>query len=102
MNKVDEFTEAAVTTPMQEFTKLKAVSVTGLQQPPDWLEGDDEAKNVWVLNETVQIDGDGHIIPPRTTPYVWLGTICKKRIELFKQDKTTRQIQEGDQLPCQI
>ena len=34
MNKVDEFTEATITIFTQGYTKVKAVSVTGLQEPP--------------------------------------------------------------------
>lgn len=69
MNKVDEFTEASVTTSSTQFTKVKAVSVTGLQQCPDWSEGQDRTKNVWVLNEAVQIDCDGHTMLP------WINTL---------------------------
>ena len=48
---------------------------------------------MWVLNEEVQIDSNGCIIPPGTTPYFWIGDICKKRI---KPDKTTGQFQIAD------
>ena len=96
MNKIDEFTETATAMPGYSDVKVKAVSVTGLQQPPEWASQADREMKVWVLNESVQINEDGNILQPGTTPYFWIGDICKKRIELFKPDRLTGEFPIAD------
>lgn len=96
MNKIDQFTEAATAMRGCPSAKVKAVSVTGWQQHPEWASHTDQATKVWVLNESVQIDENGDIKPPGTTPYFWIGDICKKRIELFKPDRLTGAFQIAD------
>ena len=53
MNKIDQFTEAATAMTGFPRAKVKAVSVTGLQPPPEWASHADQVTNVWGLNESV-------------------------------------------------
>ena len=88
MFKTDTFLQSL---PEGALTKVLAAQVTGLQQPPDWISPELQAKKVWVLNAEVQLDEDGIAIQPSASPYVWLGDICSTRPDLWQADPTTGQ-----------
>ena len=71
------------------ITKKCAVRVTGLQRPPAWVPPPFQNMKVWVLNADVQIDEDGHIIPQDQSPYIWLGSICAARPDIFQPEPVT-------------
>ena len=73
------------------ITKKCAVRVTGLQRPPAWVPPPFQNMKVWVLNADVQIDVDGYIIPQDQSRYIWLGSICAARPDIFQPEPVTRQ-----------
>ena len=38
--------------------------------------GQQTCNEVWVMGRDVQIDGDGNIMPPNTSPYIWLDKLA--------------------------
>ena len=38
--------------------------------------GQQECNKVWVMGRDVQIDGDGNIMPPNTSSYIWLDKVA--------------------------
>ena len=88
MDKTDSFLQAALDEP---FSRKCAARVTGLQQPPSWLDEEDRQRKLWVLNSEVQLDEHGTPIEAKDSPYIWLGDICAARPELFQPDNAMGQ-----------
>ena len=88
MDKTDSFLQAALDEP---FSRKCAARVTGLQQPPTWLDEENRQRKIWVLNGDVQLDEHGTPIEAKDSPYIWLGDICAARPELFQPDSASGQ-----------
>ncbi len=89
MDKTDSFLQAAIDRP--GFHRKSAARVTGLQQPPSWLDPQHTQNKVWVLNGEVQLDEYGTPIKSCDSPYIWLGDICAARPDLFQPENATGQ-----------
>ena len=70
----------------EPFSRKCAAWVTGLQQPPSWLDQENQQRKIWVLNGEVQLDEHGTPIEAKDSPY-----ICAARPELFQPDNATGQ-----------
>ena len=88
MDKTDSFLQSTMDKP---FSRKCAARVTGLQQPPSWLDEENRQKKIWVLNGDVQLDHKGEPIQLKDSPYIWLGDICATRPELFQPENATGQ-----------
>ena len=74
MQKIESFHENATE---EQAIPLKAACVVGLQPEDGEASSDSQqlaSTHVWVLNDKVHLDDNGHHIHP--SPYTWLGDHC--------------------------
>ena len=68
MKKVEEFYYSQEDGEYDVSPPKRAAVVTGLQPH------DQQQRKIWVLNgQTHNIDEDGLLLPPKTSPFIWLG-----------------------------
>lgn len=72
MRKVEEFYTDDENPPSSK----EVASVMGLQ-PCD---GEGDREHIWVLNAEVHINEDGQLIPPHTSPYIWLASYTSQEL----------------------
>ena len=94
MNKIEIFQQNATE---EQATPLKAPCVVGLQPVTEDPEASSDSQQqastrVWVLNDAVHLDDDGHHIS--SSPYIWLGNHCsgKHHKHLQSQSKLLSQM----------
>lgn len=67
MKKVEEFYSSQEDGEYDVSSPKRAAVVTGLQPDPQ------QQGKIWVLNGQTHIDKDGLLLPPKNSPFIWLG-----------------------------